>query len=330
MNIMVYDIAAEYGGAVTILKNYYEQYRNSQDGNTYYFVLSIVQLEDTPNIKILNYPWVKKSWLHRLFFDYFIARKILEKYSIDEILSLQNVIIPNTSVRQTVYEHNALPFSEYKFRLWNDPILWVYQNIIGHMMIASIKKADKIIVQTNWMKDAIKKKVGINSEKVFVEFPETNITISKNYEKSDTPIFFYPASEVVFKNHQIIVNACIKLKDSGISNYYVIFTLDGNESKHIRKIYDIVKLNQLPIKFVGMISPEEVYQYYASSVLVFASYIETIGLPMLEARMHETPVLASDCIFSHEILDGYDKVEYFDPFDAEKLSDIMGKTICKG
>ena len=44
---------------------------------------------------------------------------------------------------------------------------------------------------------------------------------------------------------------------------------------------------------------------------------------MLEAKMHESPILASDCAFSHEILDGYQKAEFFDPFNFIKLAEKM-------
>ena len=51
----------------------------------------------------------------------------------------------------------------------------------------------------------------------------------------------------------------------------------------------------LPIRFVGMMSREDLFAQYARSVLVFPSYIETIGLPLLEARSVGAPILAADC-----------------------------------
>ena len=91
----------------------------------------------------------------RLFFDHIIAPKLIKDHDIDQVLSLQNIIIPHTSVFQSVFVHNALPFSEYRFRLKEDRLLWIYQNIIGKNIFKSIKKADRVIVQTNWMKNTI-------------------------------------------------------------------------------------------------------------------------------------------------------------------------------
>ena len=51
---------------------------------------------------------------------------------------------------------------------------------------------------------------------------------------------------------------------------------------------------------------------------------------MLEASMHGSPILASDCAFSHEVLDGYDKVRFFNPFDSLELKKEMIKSIKGG
>ena len=120
MKILVYDVAAENGGAVTVLQSFYEEFCKDTE-NEYLFVLSVCELAEQPHIQVLNFPWVKKSPLHRLFFDHFTAPGLVKKYNIDEVLSLQNIELPHAGVPQTVYEHNALPFSEHQFRLPADP-----------------------------------------------------------------------------------------------------------------------------------------------------------------------------------------------------------------
>lgn len=68
MIIMLFDVPAEYGGALSILKQYYEKATNDKD-NQWYFVISTPDLAETENVKIIKHAWVKKSWLHRLYFD---------------------------------------------------------------------------------------------------------------------------------------------------------------------------------------------------------------------------------------------------------------------
>ena len=65
MRIMVFDVPAESGGALTILKQYYDRAINDKD-NQWLFVISTPYLNETENVKVLRYPWIKKSWFHRL------------------------------------------------------------------------------------------------------------------------------------------------------------------------------------------------------------------------------------------------------------------------
>lgn len=85
MNVLVYDVAASSGGALSVLKDYYNSYVANSDGNHYYFVISTPELASTANITILRYPWIKKSWFHRLWFDYVVAPELVKKLKIDTV-----------------------------------------------------------------------------------------------------------------------------------------------------------------------------------------------------------------------------------------------------
>ena len=67
-------------------------------------------------------------------------------------------------------------------------------------------------------------------------------------------------------------------------------------------------------------SREEVFERYTNSILIFPSYVESFGLPLLEARLSGTYILASDRSFSREILEGYDKASFFEADDCLKLT----------
>jgi len=324
MKIMVFDVPAESGGALTILKQYYEK-AIKDINNKWYFVISTPNFKETENVKILKYSWIKKSWFHRLYFDNFVASKIVQEYKVDEVLSLQNVIVNNVKVKQILYLHQPLPFVEKRYKISEDFKFWIYQNIISRMIFKSIKKADKVIVQTKWMREACLKLIDVDPNKFIIKQPDINIQVKKMYKQEDerSKLFFYPASGLIYKNHKIIVDAEVKLKEQNIAEHRVVFTLKGNENDNIKKLYKIVKNNNLPIDFIGQINISEVYEYYTKSILIFPSYIETFGLPLLEAKMHGSPIIASDCDFSHEILDGYDKVEFFNPFLVKSLVDKM-------
>jgi glycosyltransferase involved in cell wall biosynthesis len=324
VRIMIFDVPADSSGALTILKQYYDIFLKDTD-KEYFFVVSTPKLNDHKNVKVLNFPWVKKSWFHRLYFDYVVAPKLVKKYEIDEILSLQNVIIPCVQVKQTLYLHQPLPFVEKKYRITENFKFWVYQNIISEMIFSSIKKADKVIVQTNWIKNACIKKIDVNPNKIELMPPKLNIKVKKYHESisRDKTLFFYPSSALEYKNHKLIIEAVSKLEKVKCREYEVILTLKGNENSNIKELFRRVQAENLPIKFIGSIKIDEVYEYYSKSTLIFPSYIETFGLPLLEAKVHRSPIIASDCAFSHEILDDYEHVNFFNPFDVISLYQIL-------
>jgi len=327
---MVFDVPAESGGALSILNDFYQEVVENDDENiNWIFVLSKPNYRETKNIKVLNFPWVKKSWFHRLYFDNFISPKLVKKYNIDKIFSLQNLIIPRTEVDQILYVHQLLPFSGYKFNIKENFKFWIYQNLISRKIYKSIKKAKKVIVQTKWMKDASIEKTNIERNKIEVIRPEINSTIRDtfNISKNKKNIFFYPAGASYYKNHRLIVEVSKLLKDKNINNYKVIFTLDGNENEHIKGLVGKVRKFDLPIEFKGRLERKKVFNLYTKSYLLFPSYIETFGLPMLEAKLHKTIIFASDKPFSHEILDNYENAYFFDPFSAEDLMINMEKLI---
>ena len=199
MRIMVFDVPAESGGALTILKQYYDRAINDKD-NQWLFVISTPYLNETENVKVLRYPWIKKSWFHRLYFDKFKAGKIVKKYNVDEVLSLQNVIIQKCKVKQILYLHQPLPFVEKKYKLTENLKFWVYQNLISRMIYKSIKKADRVIVQTRWMKEACLRNVNTENNKFKVEHPKINIEVKNKYteEIDKNKLFFYPSSALSY------------------------------------------------------------------------------------------------------------------------------------
>lgn len=324
MKKMVLAVAADTHGSMTILNEYYHKALHDKE-NDWVFVISRPKLENAENIEVVRMPWIKNSWFHRMFFNHFRTKGLVNRYKVDEVISLQNTLVPRSKVKQTLYLQQTLHFSDKKFGLLRYPRLWTYQNVIGKMIDKSTVKADKVIVQTEWLKNTCVDKFGLSASKFEVVKPEVFHVISNKYKArmDDMTTFFYPSNGWVYKNHQLIVETAKELKVLQIDNYEVILTLTGTENKDVSELLNEVKKYNLPIRFVGTLNLEEVFNYYTSSTLIFPSYIESFGLPLLEASMHGAPILASDCPFSREILEGYNQVEFFNPFDDKELLECM-------
>ncbi|MCI9631638.1 MAG: glycosyltransferase family 4 protein [Ruminococcus sp.] len=325
--IVVYDVAAEYGGAFFVLQAYFQKALEDQE-NEYFFVVSKVELKSCRNIHIIKLQWVKKSWLHRLYCDYVYMPRLIERIDPIRVLSLQNMGIRYCNVLQTVYVHNAIPFTEYQFQFLSDPYLWIYQNIIGRMICDSLKDVDEIIVQNEWMRDAVVRECGISNDSIMIDPVKVNVDEEKTRIRTKLTVFFYPAKAFSFKNHQIIIEACKRLNLEKKYSYKVAFTLTG-KGKIEHRLYKEVQKYKLPIEFVGFLDKKEVNGYYRKSILLFPSYIETVGLPLLEAMEYDAPIIVSDCLYSRSILENYDNVYFFEKDDCMNLAECMRQAVLR-
>jgi len=323
MNILVYDVAASRSGALSILQEYHklfcEQAKN--DGNRYFFVVSTPELAETDEVRVLRFPEIKKSWLHRWYFDHFRAPKLIDEYQIDEVLSLQNLTIPKVKVPQVLYLHQPLPFVPQRFSFWQNKRLWVNQHIISHMIYSSVREARQVIVQTQWMKDACVRICNVPAEKIVVKPPELDRSLICGFVDSVEArrTFFYPATPFAYKNHHLLLEAAKILKADGVTDYKLVFTFRGDENPVARGLREMAEKENLPVEFHGPFQRAEVYRLYAQSTLLYPSYIETFGMPLLEARLTGTPILAARMPFAEEILEGYGQVRYFEYDDVQAV-----------
>ena len=336
MNIVVYDIAAAGGGGVTILNQYIEKAREDK-GNQWWFIISLPGYEEcsNSNIHVLYQKGLDtkgpKRWMRRFMFEHFMISEILSEIKPDRVLSLQNMTMPKARCPQTVYLHQSLQFAPVKFSIVKkeERSIAIRQKIICGLIRKNLRKADTIIVQTRWMKKAVAKWVGIDEERILVETPSI-LDISANRTEQvvrDKSLFFYPASGHVYKNHKTIIEACKLLKKSGVYDYHIEFTLDSSSNAMAKKLYDEVQREQLPVSFIGYQDHNAMCIKYMERTLLFPSYIETFGLPLLEAQKSGTYIIASDCEYAHDVLGRYKGCRYVAWNDPAAWADAIKETI---
>lgn len=325
MKIVVFDVAAEQGGAMTILKEFYKEIIDNRFPQVEWcLVVGKPYFVPAANLKIIRLPWVKKSWIHRLFFEIFTSRKVLRKEKADVVFSLQNVLIHKVNIPQVIYLHQSIPFSDLQVSFLSSPIIWVYKYIVGLLIFRSVRYADLVFVQTRWMRDAVAQRVIQSKDKLIVVKPAIATSICPLFvdTQESRHTFFYPAEDARYKNHNVILQALKILGEEEINNIKVIFTLEQDSSFSVRS-----RIAGLPVKMVGRLPYHEVLDMYSRSVLVFPSLLETFGLPLLEARECGSIIIASDLPFSREILDHYPNACFFNPHDPYGLAVQMKKVI---
>jgi glycosyltransferase involved in cell wall biosynthesis len=334
--IFVNATAAIEGGALTILKQFLEEIATYSNKNMYYYIFcSLEELKtyENENIKVVNNIKGKK-WLDRIKWDLYGLKSWSKKKDIraDLIISFQNTGVRYyKDIKQLIYLHQPIPFAENKnwdFFNKNERILWFYKNIYKKIIKYSLKDNSYIIVQTEWMRNAVIKQFNWDSSKIFVIKPDlVKISIEEisNLEFKDRKFrIFYPAHKAIYKNHELIIRALRYIKDQKkkiYDNLMIHFTIDDNlgndRNDTIINLIRDLKVND-HIKLEGKLSYETVLSFYKScNLMLFPSYIETFGLPLIEAASFGIPILAADMDYAREVMVDYEGVKFLDYKDAK-------------
>lgn len=309
------------GGSKTILLQFIENIEKSIDNVNYYIFISDKNIVSV-NQKNLIFIEVKaKKWTDRLRWDSYGMKLWSKKNKVypDKIVSLQNTGVNfNKNVLQIIYLHTPIPFVNYNWNITKkeERKLWFYKHIYPFFISLYRNKNTEFVVQSEWLKNSVSNKLGIEKNKInvfFPDFPKNHVSYSEDNDISDKDdnYLFYPAMNYIYKNHEIIILALKKIKESNYplyQNIKVVFTL--NEKTNVaQKAKKEGVFSQ--IIFTGTLTKKEVDNYYQhSKAVLFPSYIETFGLPLLEAKMYNKQILSSDEEFSHEILYDYKNVEF--------------------
>lgn len=323
-NIFVNNPAATNGGALTILKQFIVNVAQkcSHDYNFYIFCTRELKGFECNNIKIITDIKAKK-WRDRIYWDTIGLRKWSKKNNVipNLVISLQNTGVGSfNNIQQIVYLHQSLPY--YENIKWNpfigrERIYWFYKNIYKLIIDKTIKNK-YLVVQSEWMKEKISYQHKVNKRNIFVVKPNFNEVITNKYIEKDKMSLFYPSNNAIYKNHEILFKSINTIKqDKNLENIKLYLTLDKNNSKYLCKLikkYDI----ESNVIFLGKLSYERVMEYYQKcSILVFPSYVETIGLPLMEAAQYGKPIIVSDLEYSREVLAGYEGAKFV-RFNNEK------------
>jgi len=123
--------------------------------------------------------------------------------------------------------------------------------------------------------------------------------------------FLYVASGDPHKNHRNLISAWRQLADWGLYPSLCL-TIDRKAHPKLTTWIDLQsKCYNLNIRNLGLVTRIEVLSLYEkSSALIYPSLIESIGLPLIEARMAGLPILASELDF---VRDSVQPAETFDP-----------------
>lgn len=205
----------------------------------------------------------------------------------------------------------------------NQGLYWF--KYLGYKFIfnMAVKRAGKIIVPSQFVKEELLKNYSLDKDKITVIYEGVDKKFSK--VKTDTKILkkyglssryiIYTGSLYPHKNVEKLLEALVLLNSQRNLDFHLaivcarsVFSQRFSEKIHQYKLEKYVHL-------LGFVSDEELISLYSSAqAFVFPTFSEGFGLPGLEAMACGCPVICSDIPVLHEIYQG--AALYFNPHDS--------------
>jgi len=266
--------------------------------------------------------YVKPSVLGRLLSEVHLLRlchsgdKVFFMGSLGPIFKLR--------AKTFLYIHNIYLVTNKSMQglKWSTKLRLIIEKI---WLFISLKNIDEFIVQTNTMRHILLDSSLVHNKLIHVLpiFDSKNFFENiKNIKRSSKSIdYFYPASGDGHKNHKNLILAWVELSKKNIYPALYI-TIDPREySELFNFISNNIKKYNLNIINLKKISYSEVLtRYVETKALIYPSLFESFGLPLLEARLLNLDVLASESDFVRELVE---PIQTFDPCSPYSIANAV-------
>lgn len=292
-------------------------------------IVNRADLINEPRVRLISIPSSKKSWFHRLYWEWFGFMRISGELKPALWLSLHDITPRVLATRQAVYCHNPSPFYRIGLReALMEPTFLMFNRFYALLYRVFIRRNYCVVVQQNWLRDAFIKRMGqltivvAHPSMPTIENASTRVPISKF-------VFIYPALPRVFKNIETLCKAAQILASRGIQDFEVRLTLNGTENRYSRWLLKEFS-DTAQVRFIGRQTKDQMTTHYGeASAVVFPSKLETWGLPITEAKAQRRPLLVADLPYARETVGNYDLVSFFPADSPEALADLMQSMVAK-
>lgn len=252
--------------------------------------------------------------------------KVLKKYKADVFLSPDGFLSEYTKVPQLDVIHD-LNFENYPKHL-----PWAYRAYYREWFPRFAKKAQRIATVSEFSKQDIQHTYGVDNEKIDVVYNgashffkpaskegkqqiQKGLTDGKEY-------FIYVGSIHPRKNINNLLRAFDHYKkESGEDKKLVIVGAPMWKNSDVEVTVDNMQFAK-DVIFTGRLNDQELADVMAGAyALVYVSFFEGFGIPILEAMNCDIPVITSSVTSMPEV--GGDAAIYVSPFSVTSIADGM-------
>lgn len=281
------------------------------------------------NVELVNVSYTKESTAKNIWWHQWLFQKLLKQYKCDLAYIPNFTLLLWKAVPTIVTIHDLI---EYNVSDKFSKARMLYRKGLCDPLMA--KRSDHILTVSKSSYNDIVKYLGVKPEKITLTLNATDKNFFKKYDQKDVEnaisiyglsfkeyLLFVGTIDYPGKNIKTVIEAFFNLRSQGKleGKKLVIIGKDGFNSQ---VIYDFV--NSSPFKdeviFTGYLKDEELPKYYAgAAIMLYLSFFEGFGLPVLEAMSCATPVICSNTSCFPEIVEELDVM--VDPIDVKSTED---------
>jgi glycosyltransferase involved in cell wall biosynthesis len=141
------------------------------------------------------------------------------------------------------------------------------------------------------------------------------------------PRFLYVGQLIARKGVERLLQACSLLKQRGMGGFSLVIVGEGAEGDKLRQLAHELGLDGL-VHWVGGVQYEQLGAYYrACDVFVLPTLEDIWAVVVLEAMAFGKPILCSKYAGAKEMVMEGENGFVFDPYEPEKLAELMGRLI---
>ncbi len=274
---------------------------------------------------IALYPQARHPVLYYLWFEYSVAM-VLNKVKPDIFYSPDGFLSLNANVRSIPVIHD-LNFEHYP----KDLPRWA-SRYYRHYFPLFAKKAKRILTVSEFSKQDIAEHYKVDTDKIDVVYNAADNQYKRMDEAEKSEIrnkytngdeyFLYVSALHPRKNVKRLLEAFDRVKaSSGSALKLVLVGPHYFKNSEMEKTYNEMKFKS-DVVFTGRLNVDELSKVTGAAFsLVYISYFEGFGIPLLEAMQSGVPVIASNITSMPEI--SGDAARFIDPFSVDSISDGM-------
>jgi len=276
-------------------------------------------------IPVVGFPPARHPFLWYLFFEVNIPL-IFARYRPDIFLSPDGFLSLTTSVPSlpVVHDLNFIYYPEFLKSL--------HSKYYRYFFPRYIKKATRIATVSEYSKNDIIKLYNVNSDRIDIVYngandkfrPLSEFEQQKIREKytGGTPYFIFVGTIQPRKNIANLIKAFNEFRISQSSNIKLM--LVGSKKyidKEIEDAYDSSPYKS-DIIFTDWLHFDELVKVMASAfALIYPSYFEGFGIPILEAMYCDVPIISSHTTSMPEVAGN--AAYYVDPLSVDSIKNAM-------